>query len=758
MHEDHHECKAKGAAEPPADAAEAHSPHECTHAHAHPHAHTDSPPSPPQPPQPAADAGVLQYTCPMHPEIVRDAPGTCPKCGMALEPRIIVAAEEPPDPELIRMQRALVIASVLTLPLLVLAMGAMHVPVLHALGSTRGWIEFALATPVVLWCGAPFFQRGWRSIVDRSPNMFTLIALGTGAAYLFSVIAIVAPRLLPAAVRDAGGMGPPTYFESAAVITTLVILGQVLELRARRSTRGALRALLELVPRTARRIAASGDETDVAIETLQVNDRLRVRPGERVPVDGVVEEGQSTVDESMLTGEPMPVPRGPGDAVVGGTLNGHGAFVLRVERVGAATLLSQIVRQVSEAQRTRAPIQNRADRIAAWFVPAVVAVAVATFAIWLLFGPEPRLASGIVNAVAVLIVACPCALGLATPMSIMVGTSRGAHAGILVRDAAALEALAAVDVVVIDKTGTLTAGRPQVIEVVAAPGFAANDILRFAAAIERRSEHPLANAIVEAASAGAGAIPDAVEAFVMQPGRGVSGTIEGRRVLAGNAAWLEESHTAMTEIAPASDPSATSVWVAIDGRAAGVIWIADPIRDTAAAALAQLHAAGIHVVLASGDTHAAASAVAQRLGIDAVHAPLLPQDKSTLVAELQAQGHRVAMAGDGINDAPALARADVGIAMGTGTDVAKQSAGITLVRGDLRGIARARTLAQATVRNIRQNLFWAFLYNAVSVPVAAGLLYPFTGWLLSPMLASAAMSLSSVSVIANALRLRRLAL
>jgi Cu+-exporting ATPase len=683
---------------------------------------------------------------------------------MALEPRVVLSAEEAPDPELQRMTRAFWVCLVLTVPLVVLAMASMHIHALHALGPVRTWIELVLATPVVLWGGAPFFQRGWRSIVDRSPNMFTLIALGTGAAYAFSVVATVAPSLLPAATRSTHASGPPTYFESAAVITTLVLLGQVLELRARYQTRGALRALLQLVPRTARRLTAGGAEEDVPLEHVHIGDRLRVRPGERIPVDGVVVEGSSPIDESMLTGEPMPVTRAAGDPVVGGTLAGNGSFVLRAERVGSATLLAQIVRQVSEAQRSRAPIQSFADRVSAWFVPAVVAVATLTFVVWVLVGPEPRFASGFVNAVAVLIVACPCALGLATPMSIMVGTGRGAHAGVLVRDASALEALARADVLIVDKTGTLTEGKPRVLDVRTASGFAAGEVLRLTAAVERASEHPLAAAIVAgAAERGiAVAAETTVADFVAEPGRGVEATIEGRRVRAGNTAWL--AHAGIDagglerELAAQREPGDTVVFVAIDGRAAGAVRIADRIRESAADAVAVLRRAGVHIVLASGDARPAADAVAAKLGIDTVHAPLLPQDKSAIVADLQAQGHVVAMAGDGVNDAPALARADVGIAMGTGTDVAKQSAGITLVRGDLHGILRARTLASATLRNIRQNLFWAFLYNVVSVPVAAGLLYPFTGWLLSPMLASAAMSLSSVSVVANALRLRRLAL
>jgi Cu+-exporting ATPase len=705
----------------------------------------------------AADFGVVQYTCPMHPEIVRDAPGDCPKCGMALEPRVLASAGEPPDPELGRMTRAFWVCLVLTVPLVVLAMAGMRAPPLYGLGAARAWIELALATPVVLWGGAPFFRRGWRSIGDRSPNMWTLIALGTGAAWAFSVVATMAPGILPAATRDAHG-GVPTYFESAAVITTLVLLGQVLELRARRRTRGALRALLELAPRTARRVGPDGRDEDVPLAHVQPRDLLRVRPGEKIPVDGVVVEGTSDVDESMLTGEPMPLGRAAGDPVVGGTVNGTGSFVMRAERVGADTLLSQIVRQVSEAQRSRAPIQGVADRVAAWFVPAVVLVAAIAFAVWAAVGPEPRLATAFVNAVSVLIIACPCALGLATPMSILVGTGRGAHAGILVRDAAALEALARADTLVVDKTGTLTEGKPRLADVLSEPGFTPDEVLRLAAGVERASEHPLAHAVLAGAAA-RGLEPAAgVREFVSEPGSGVAATIAGRRVRIGNEAWLRaagiDPAALVTRAAPEQRGGDAWVWVGVDGRAAGALRIADPIRDSAAAALAALQRDGVEVVLASGDGRVTAEAVAAALGIRAVHAPLLPSEKSALVAGLQARGRTVVMAGDGVNDAPALARADVGIALGTGTDVAKQSAGITLVRGDLRGIMRARRLARATLRNIRQNLFWAFLYNVVGVPVAAGVLYPFTGWLLSPMLASAAMSGSSVSVIANALRLR----
>ncbi len=706
-----------------------------------------APRPPASPPPPAAE-----YTCPMHPEVVRPGPGACPKCGMALEPRVIVSAEEPPNPELVRMTRAFVVCTVLAVPLVAVSMT-------HggAAGGSRAWIEFALATPVVLWGGAPFFARAWDSLRSRTPNMFTLIALGTGSAYGLSLVALVAPQVLPATFRGQAAR-PPTYFESAAVITTLVLLGQVLELRARRRTGAAIRALLGLAPRTARRVRADGSDEDVGLELIAVGDVLRVRPGEKIPVDGVVVEGTSAVDESMLTGESLPVVKALRDAVLGGTLNGSGSFLLRADRVGADSVLSQIVRLVGEAQRSRAPLQRVADRVAAWFVPAVVVVALLTFAAWSLWGPEPRLATAFVNAVAVLIVACPCALGLATPMAIMVGTGRGAQAGVLVRHAEGLEMLAQVDTLVIDKTGTLTEGKPRVEACIAAPGHTDEEVLRFAAALERASEHPLAAAVLDAAQTRQLKIP-AAGAFESLAGNGIRGTVEGHRVLAGTPEFLQSAgidiDALAARLADSQSAARSIVLVAIDGVAAGFLSIADPIKESAAEALAELRREGIAVVLATGDNEGTANAVAKALGIDTVHARALPQDKAEIVARLQAAGHRVAMAGDGVNDAPALARADVGIAMGTGTDVALHTAAVTLVRGDLRGIVRARHLARATVRNVRQNLFWAFLYNVLGVPVAAGVLYPFTGWLLSPMLASAAMSLSSVSVIANALRLRR---
>lgn len=709
-------------------------------------------------PAPAPPDG--EYTCPMHPEVVQMGPGSCPKCGMALEPRLVSSAEEPADPELTRMTHAFWICLALTVPLVVVAMTGMRGAAHAAREPWQAWLEFALATPVVLWGGAPFFRRGWDSLRFRSLNMFTLIALGTGAAYALSVVAVVAPQVLPEAFRGAHG-GVPAYFESAAVITTLVLLGQVLELRARRRTGAALRSLLGLAPKTARRVHPDGTEEDVPLEHVMPGDHLRVRPGEKIPVDGPVESGQSAVDESMLTGEFMPAAKAPGDPVIGGTVNTTGSFVFRAERVGSATMLAQIVRLVGEAQRSRAPIQRLADRFAAWFVPAVVLVAIVTLGIWATWGPPPRLATALVNAVAVLIVACPCALGLATPMAIMVGTGRGARAGVLVRNAEALEAMARVDTVIFDKTGTLTEGKPRVTSVTAQTGFTADDVLRLAAAVERVSEHPLAGAIVAEAKQ-RGVLDRTAEAFEALPGRGVRGTVAGREVRAGTAAWLAEQGFDAAALGPqpgtSEDGLDTVVFVAVDGALAGVLRIADHIKPHAAAAVAALRREGLDLVLATGDRAVTAHAVASALGITNVHAQLLPQAKEALVARLQSEGRVVAMAGDGINDAPALARAHVGIALGTGTDIAMQSAGLTLVRGDLMGIVRARQLARATMRNIRQNLFWAFFYNATSVPIAAGLLYPWTGWLLSPMLASAAMSLSSVSVIANALRLRRIPL
>jgi P-type Cu+ transporter len=714
-------------------------------------------------PAPAQEAreGVL-YTCPMHPEIVRDKPGSCPICGMALEPTM--PTDDDANPELVDMSRRFWACLVLTAPLLLLTMGEMIVgkgAIARLLpGRWFLWAELLLATPVVLWGGLPFFVRGWQSVVNRSPNMFTLIAIGTGAAYLYSVVATLLPGLFPSTFRDHSG-NVPVYFEAAAVITTLVLLGQVLELRARSQTSSAIKALLGLAPKTARRLRADGGEEDVALDAVQVGDTLRVRPGEKVPVDGVVVEGRSAVDESMVTGEPIPVEKGPGAKVVGGTVNGTGSLVMRAERVGSETMLAQIVRMVGEAQRTRAPIQRLADLVSGYFVPAVLAVAVLTFVAWSAFGPEPRMAHALVNAVAVLIIACPCALGLATPMSIMVATGRGAMAGVLIKNAEALEVLEKVDTLVVDKTGTLTEGRPRVVSVVPRPGRDEAELVRLAAGLERGSEHPLAAAVAKLAD-DRGLAPARAESFESLTGRGVRGTVEGRAVAIGNLKLLEELGVDAGDLPARAEElrsdGQTVVFVAIDGKAAGLLGIADPIKESAAEAIQQLHAEGLRLVMLTGDSRTTAEAVARKLGLDDVRAEVLPEAKGEAVEQLQAGKHAVAMAGDGINDAPALARADVGIAMGTGTDVAMESAGVTLVKGDLRGIVRARKLSRATMRNIRQNLAFAFLYNVLGVPVAAGVLYPFFGLLLSPMLASAAMTLSSVSVIANALRLRKLPL
>ncbi|TAM50691.1 MAG: heavy metal translocating P-type ATPase [Acidobacteria bacterium] len=704
-------------------------------------------------------ASRTEYVCPMHPEIVRPAPGECPICGMALEPRT-VAIEEAPNPELVDMTRRFWVSAALALPLLLVAMGEMVPALRHALEAPwLPWAQLAVATPVVLWGGAPFFARGWRSIVTWHLNMFTLIAIGTGTAFAYSVVATVAPSLFPDSFRAHGRVA--VYFEAAAVIVALVLLGQVLELRARARTGHAIRALLGLAPKTARKVLADGTEADVPLETVRPGDRLRVRPGEKVPVDGTVEEGSSSVDESMLTGEPIPVEKSAGVKVTGATVNGTGTFVMRAERVGADTMLAHIVTMVSEAQRSRAPIQGLADRVAAVFVPAVVTVAAVTFAAWALFGPEPRLAHALVNAVAVLIIACPCALGLATPMSIMVGVGRGARAGVLIRNAEALEAFAAVDTLVVDKTGTLTVGKPRVTEVVCAPGVAEDELLRLAASLEKGSEHPLAGAVL-AAAAERGVTPSSSEGFRSLPGKGVTATVSGRPAALGNDKLLAEIGLASGALAGRAEAlrgqGRTVVFVAADGQVQGLLGVADEVKPTTPAAIDALHAAGVRIVMLTGDSRAAAEATARALGIDEVEAEVSPEGKGAVVKRLQGEGRKVAMAGDGINDAPALAAADVGVAMGTGTDVAMESAGITLVKGDLMGLARARTLSRATMRNIRQNLLWAFGYNSVGVPVAAGVLYPVFGLLLSPMLAAAAMSFSSVSVITNALRLRKLRL
>jgi Cu+-exporting ATPase len=703
-----------------------------------------------------------EWVCPMHPEIVRPAPGTCPICGMALEPRVITL-EEAPNPELLDMTRRFWIGLALAVPVVALGMSDLIPgrPVQRALSPrVLAWLQLVLATPVVLWGGAPFFERAWASAVNRSPNMFTLIALGTGTAYGYSVVATLAPHLFPPAVRGHGGeVG--LYFEVAAVITVLVLLGQVLELRARSRTSGAIRALLGLVPTTARVLRDDGREEDVPLDQVAVGDRLRVRPGERVPVDGTVLEGHSAVDESMITGEALPVEKAPGDRVTGGTVNGAGAFVMRAERVGRDTLLARIVQMVGEAQRSRAPIQRLADRVSAYFVPAVVAVAVLSALAWGTIGPEPRLAYALVTAVAVLIIACPCALGLATPMSIMVGTGRGATAGVLIKHAEALEVLEKVDTLVVDKTGTLTEGRPRLAAVVALPPHDETELLRLAASLERGSEHPLAGAILAAARERGLALEEAAD-FRVVPGQGVSGRVGGQRIALGNATLLETLGIAPGDLGARAEAlrreGQTTVFLVVGDRPAGLVAVADPIKASTPDALRALRADGIRVVMVTGDSRTTAAAVARTLGIDQVEAEVLPDQKVGIVKRLQAEGRIVAMAGDGINDAPALAQAHVGIAMGTGTDIAMESADVTLVKGDLRGIVRARRLSRATMRNIRQNLFFAFVYNVLGVPLAAGILYPLLGLLLSPMVASVAMTFSSVSVIVNALRLRRAAL
>ncbi len=692
-----------------------------------------------------APAGTL-YTCPMHQEIVQEGPGSCPICGMALEPQGI-PADDGPNPELIDMSRRFWIGGLFAVPVLALEM-VEHVPGLSLRGAipatATNWIQLVLATPVVLWGGLPFFQRGWASLVSRHLNMFTLIALGTGTAYTYSLVATIMPGIFAAAFRGAAGE-VAVYFESAAVITVLVLLGQVLELRARERTGGAIRALLGLAPTTARRVRDDGTDEEVALDAVRAGDRLRIRPGEKVPVDGTVVEGRSAVDESMLTGEPLPVEKAVGDAVTGGTLNGTGGFVMRAERVGDETMLARIVQMVAEAQRSRAPIQGLADRVSGYFVPAVVAVAVVAFVVWALVGPPPALAFALVAAVSVLIIACPCALGLATPMSIMVGVGRGANAGVLIKNAEALERFATIDTLIVDKTGTLTEGKPRVTALVPAAGVDEAALLRLAGSLERSSEHPLAAAIVAAATERAIALTSADD-FVSESGKGVRGTIDGRAVALGNARLLdalgvEAGAFAATAEAHRRDGE-TVMFVVVDGTVAGLIGVADPVKETTPAALRALRADGVRIVMVTGDNRTTADAVARALAIDEVEAEVLPDRKAAAVRELQAAGARVAMAGDGINDAPALAQADVGIAMGTGADVAVESAGLTLVKGDLTGIVRARRLSQATMRNIRQNLFLAFVYNSLGVPIAAGILFPLTGLLLSPMVAAAAMSLS----------------
>jgi P-type Cu+ transporter len=727
----------------------------------------------------AKSAEGARYTCPMHPQIMQVGPGACPICGMALEPMDPLAEVEA-DPEYDSMRKRFFIALALSAPLLVIAMGGesllTHVP------TTLHWIELLLATPVVLWCGLPFFQRFWASLVNRSPNMFTLIGLGTGAAYFYSVVAVVFPQIFPPSLRLESG-AIPVYFEAAAVITTLVLLGQVLELRARQQTSGAIRALLDLAPQQAHRLVATGTaangssvngigapgdgangggasskEEDVALDQLIAGDALRVRPGERIPVDGTIREGASAIDESMVTGEPMPVDKSAGDKVTGGTLNTSGSFIMTAKRVGNETTLAQIVKLVAEAQRSRAPMQRLADKVSSYFVPAVIVAAAIAFAVWFFVGPQPRFAHAMVTAVAVLIIACPCALGLATPMSVMVAVGRGAHAGVLVRNAEALETLAKVDTLVIDKTGTLTEGKPTVENVIAfeSSGLSESEIVRLAASLEAASEHPLARAIVRAAQEKQLTLAP-VSDFRATAGGGAEGRVQNKIVRVGTLKFLESSgaDTSLAKAQPIANEFATTAYVAIDGKLAGSISLSDPIKSSAEAAIRELRADGIHVVVATGDRREVAQRVARDLGIDQIEAEVQPQQKAQIVERLRKQGHIVAMAGDGINDSPALAAADVGIAMGTGTDVAIENAGITLLEGDLRGILRARRLSRATIGNIKQNLAFAFLYNTLGIPLAAGVLYPAFGWLLSPMIASAAMSLSSVSVIANALRLRK---
>jgi len=709
--------------------------------------------------EPAASPAPVKrsgYTCPMHPQIVRDGLGSCPICGMALEPREVTAEDS--NPKLADMTRRLWISVALAVPMLALMVSAFlpSMPMQHLFSARAwAWIEFALATPVVLWCGLPFFVRGWQSVVHRSLNMFTLISLGTGSAYLYSVFATVVPQIFPASFRGATGQ-IDVYFEPAAVIVALVLLGQVMELRARSQTSSAIRALLGLAPKTAKRLDDKGGEADVSLDQVQVGDRLRVRPGEKVPVDGTVLEGHSSIDESMISGEPIPVEKDKDAKVTAGTVNGTGGFVMRAERVGADTLLSQIVKMVSEAQRSRAPIQRLADQVSSYFVPAVIVAAIVTFAVWFFVGPQPRFAHALVNAVAVLIVACPCALGLATPMAIMVGTGRGARAGILIRNAEALEIFGKVDTLIIDKTGTLTEGKPTLSSVIPQPGFEESDLLQLVASLERSSEHPLAAAIVKGAGAKKLTLVDVV-GFNSTTGKGVKGTVSGKQVAVGNAELFRDLSV---DPAPLLDRAEalrkegqTVMLVAVDGKAAGIVGVADPIKDSTPDAIRELREAGLKVIMVTGDNATTAKAVADKLGIE-FYADVLPQKKAEVIKERQQKGSVVAMAGDGVNDAPALAQADIGIAMGTGTDVAMEAGGITLLKGDLRGILRARHLSKSTMRNIRENLFFAFVYNAVGVPLAAGVLFPSFGLLLNPMIAAAAMSFSSVSVIANALRLR----
>ncbi len=714
-----------------------------------------------EPDMPAQPATKTQYTCPMHPEVIRDEPGDCPVCGMALEPRTVAVEED--NTELRDMSRRFWASLVLALPVLVLAMGAEMQPQVFAeviQPRYRQWLEALLATPVVLWGGWPFFVRAWASLVSRNLNMFTLIGLGVAVAWTYSMVAILLPGMFPESVRTETGL-VPVYFEAAAVITALVLLGQVLETRARSRTNAAIKMLLGLAPKTARVLREDGTEEDIPLEQVQIGDRLRVRPGEKIPVDGAVVEGRSAVDESMVTGEPVPVSKEPGDKLIGATVNSTGGLVMEAERVGADTLLSQIVHMVAEAQRSRAPIQKLVDVVAAYFVPAVVVVAIITFLVWGLWGPEPRLAHAVVNAVAVLIIACPCALGLATPMSIMVGTGMGANHGVLIKNAEALEVMERIDTIVVDKTGTLTEGKPKLQSTYSSAGFDEGTVLGLAASLERYSEHPLGAAIVDGARE-QGVDLQEVENFQSVTGKGITGRVGGRQVAVGNLKLLEEFGIKAGELRDKAESlrseGQTAMFVAVDGSAAGLLSVADPVKPTTGEAIDSLHREGIRIVMLTGDSKTTAEAVAKKLHIDDVHAEVLPEQKVEVVKQLQAEGLSVGMAGDGINDAPALAQAQVGIAMGTGTDVAMESAGVTLVKGDLRGIARARRLSRLTMRNIRQNLFFAFIYNSLGVPVAAGVLYPFFGLLLSPMIAAAAMTFSSLSVVGNALRLRRAAL
>ena len=719
---------------------------DCCHSHEH---------KEPAPLPEGVDPNEITYICPMHPEVVQKGPGTCPICGMALEPETMTG-DEGENPELTDFRRRFWVCLILTIPVFILEMGS-HLLGFHEFmdGTTSNWIQLVLATPVVLWAGWPFFERGWASVKSRNLNMFTLIAMGTGVAWIYSVAATVRPDIFPDSFRGESG-AVPVYFEAAAVIVTLVLLGQILELKARERTGGAIKALLGLAPKTAHRIDDNGDAQEIAIEDIQVGDHLRIRPGEKVPVDGVVSEGSSHIDESMVTGEPMPVEKQAGSKVIGATVNANGSIIIRAEKVGRDTMLAQIVKMVADAQRSRAPIQRMADLVAGWFVPIVIVIAIIAFIVWSLVGPAPAFSYALIAAVSVLIIACPCALGLATPMSIMVGVGRGAKAGVLIKDAEALETMEKVDTLIVDKTGTLTQGRPALTDIITADGFEESELLTISAALEQGSEHPLAEAIVRAAHDQDLELPKALD-FEAITGKGVKGQVSGAKVALGNSKMMEAIGADITPLTEGADnlraQGATAMFVAVNGKAAGVIAVSDPIKDTAPEAIQNLHKAGLKIVMLTGDNETTARAVAEKLGIDEVHADVMPEDKSRIVGELRDKGAVVAMAGDGVNDAPALAAAHVGIAMGTGTDVAMESAGVTLLRGDLNGIAEAINLSRATMRNIRQNLFFAFIYNAAGVPIAAGVLYPVFGILLSPIFAAAAMSLSSVSVVGNALRL-----